>query len=68
MDRADKGFDNYLKLRTGHYRIRIFLDDKERRAVTADPDAGIIETYQGARMVTLKGHVEIKLELGKLSL
>jgi len=68
MDRADKGFDNYLKLTTDHYRIRIFLDDKDQRAVTADPEAGIIETYQGDRMVTLKGYVEIKLERGKLSL
>jgi hypothetical protein len=61
-DRKDGGFDNYLKLTTDHYRIRIFLDNKEQRAVTADPDAGIIKIYQGDRMVTLKGLVEIKLE------
>ena len=30
--------------------------------MTADPEAGIIEIYQGDRLVTLKGHVEIKLE------
>jgi hypothetical protein len=68
MDRADKGFDNYLKLTTDHYRIRILLDHKEQQAVTADPEAGIIETFQGGRMVTLKGHVVIKLERGRLSL
>ena len=36
--------------------------------MTADPEAGIIETYSGDRMVTLKEHVEIKFERGKLSL
>jgi hypothetical protein len=61
-DRADSGFDNYLKLTTDRYHIRIFLDDKEQRAVTADPNAGIIKSYQGDQMVTLKGHVEIRLE------
>ena len=61
-DRTDSGFDNYLALTTGQYRMRIFLDGEERPAVTADPVAGIIETYQGDRIVILKGHVEIKLE------
>jgi hypothetical protein len=42
--------------------MRIFLDGKERPAVTAHPEAGIIEIYQGDRIVILKGHVEIKLE------
>jgi hypothetical protein len=62
-DRTDGGFDNYLKLTTDRYHIRIFLDDKEQQqAVTADPEAGIIKSYRGDRMVTLKGRVEIKLE------
>jgi hypothetical protein len=61
-DRADKGFDNYLALTTGQYRLRIYFNGEEQEVVTADPVAGIIETYQGVRKVTLKGHVEIKLE------
>jgi hypothetical protein len=61
-DRTDRGFDNYLALVLGQYYMRIFLGGKERAAVTADPAAGIIETYQGDRKVTLKGHVEIRLK------
>ena len=60
--RYDAGYDNYLALRADHYLPRIFLNGKEQRAVTADPEAGIIEIYQGARLVTLTGRVEIKLE------
>jgi hypothetical protein len=61
-DRSDEGFDNYLTLTAGHYHLRVFLNGQEQRAVTADPEVGIIETFQGDRLVTLKGHVEIKLE------
>jgi len=61
-DRSDKGFDNYLRLTAARYRLHIFLDGKEQPAVTADPQAGVIETLRGDRMVVLKGHVEIKLE------
>lgn len=61
-DRTDSGFDNYLALTTSQYRMRIFLDGKERPAVTADPAAGIVETYQGDRKITLRGQVEIKLD------
>ena len=60
--RADSGFDNFLALMIGNYSLRIFLNGKEHSAVTADPDAGIVEIYQGDRMVTLKGHVEVSLE------
>jgi hypothetical protein len=60
--RYDAGYDNYLALRADHYLPRIFLNGKEQRAVTADPEAGIIEIYQGDRLVTLTGRVEIKLE------
>jgi hypothetical protein len=42
--------------------MRVFLDGEEQRAVTADPETGIVETFQGDRMVILKGLVEIKLE------
>ena len=61
-NRADQGFDNYLTLSADNFRMHIFLNGEEQPAVTADPEAGIIETYQGDRMVTLKGHVEIRLE------
>lgn len=60
--RADEGFENYLNLTAGHYRIHVFLNGKERLAITADPDAGTIEVDGGARSVILSGHVEIKLE------
>ena len=46
----------------GNYSMRVFLNDKEHSAVTADPNAGIVEIYQGDRLVTLKGHVEVRLE------
>jgi hypothetical protein len=42
--------------------MHIYFNGKEEPAVTADPEAGIIKTYQGDRLATLKGHVEIKLE------
>ena len=62
-NRADKGFENYLNLRRGHYRMRVFLDGEEHQdVVTADPDTGTIKVYWGAQTVTLKGYVEIKLE------
>jgi hypothetical protein len=61
-NRGDKGFDNYLALTVNDYRVRIFFNGDEHPAVTADPEAGIIETYQADRMVTLKGRVEIRLE------
>ena len=61
-NRADKGFDNYLALTVNDYRVRIFFNGEEYPAVTADPLAGIIETYLADRMITLKGHVEIRLE------
>jgi hypothetical protein len=61
-NRADRGFENYLALTTGNYRMHIFLNGKEHPAVTADPEAGIIETYQGDRKVILQGHVEVRLE------
>ena len=61
-NRSDKGFDNYRTLTAAHYHVHIFLNGEEQKAVTADPEAGIIEIYQGDRMVTLKGHVEIRLE------
>lgn len=64
-ERADKGFDNYFNLTAAHYCIRIFLNGEEQRAVTADPAAGIIETFQGDQVVILTGHVEIKLERRK---
>ena len=67
-DRGDNGFENYLDLAGAGYRIRIFLNGEEQLAVTADSEAGIIEFYQGDRIVTLKGHVEIKLERRKPSL
>jgi hypothetical protein len=61
--RADKGFENYLSLAAGHYRIRVFLNGKEHLAITADPHAGTIEVNGGgAGPVTLRGHVEIRLE------
>jgi hypothetical protein len=42
---------------------RPFLPEGEKQsAVTADPEAGIIETYQGDRMVIPKGHVEVRVE------
>jgi hypothetical protein len=60
--RTDKGFENYLSLTAGHYRIRVFLNGKEHPAITADPHAGTIEVNGGgAGPVTLSGHVEIKL-------
>jgi hypothetical protein len=61
-NRADRGFDNYLALTASNYTMRIFLDGNEHAAVTADPEAGIIETYQGDRKVILQGHVEVRLE------
>jgi hypothetical protein len=45
-----------------NYSMRIFLNGKEHSAVTADPNAGIVEIYQGDRMVTLSGQVEVRLE------
>ena len=42
--------------------MHIYLNGEEQEAVTADPGTGTIETYQGDRMVILKGRVEIKLE------
>jgi hypothetical protein len=42
--------------------MRIFFNGKEHPAITADPVAGIIETVQGDRIVTLTGHVEVRLE------
>jgi hypothetical protein len=60
-NRADRGFDNYLALTMGNYHMHIYLNGEEQEAVTADPEAGIVETYQGDRMVTLKGQVEIRL-------
>jgi hypothetical protein len=61
-DRTDSGFDNYLILTKAGYRLHIFLNGEEQRSVTADPEAGTIEFYQGDRMVTLGGQVEIRLE------
>jgi len=61
-DRSDRGFENYHKLITAHYSIRIFLDGREQRPVTADPEAGIIEIHQGSQVFTLNGHVEVRLE------
>jgi hypothetical protein len=66
-NRADKGFDNYLALTVSDYCVHVFFNGEERPAVTADPEAGIIETYQGERMVTLEGLVEIQLERKPLS-
>jgi hypothetical protein len=60
--RGDKGFENYLNLTMGHYRMRIFLDGKEHKeVVTADPNAGTIEIHIGAQTITVSGHVEVKL-------
>ena len=42
--------------------MHIFLNGEEQPAVTADPKEGIVETYLGDRLVTLKGCVEIRLE------
>jgi hypothetical protein len=61
-NRADRGFDNFLALMICNYSMRIFLNGKEHSAVTADPNAGIVEIYQGDRMVTLNGQVEVRLE------
>ena len=61
-NREDKGLDNYLRLTTGNYRMHVYLNGQEQPAVTSDPQAGIIETYQGDRLITLKGCVEIRLE------
>ena len=61
-NRTDKGFENYLSLAAGHYRIRVFLNGKEHLAITADPHAGTIEVNGGVGPVTLSGHIEIKLE------
>ena len=66
-NRTDKGFDNYLALTVSHYRVQVFFNGEECPAVTADPEAGIIETYQADQMVTLKGQVEIRLERKTLS-
>jgi hypothetical protein len=60
--RTDEGFENYLSLAAGHYRIRVFLNGKEHLAITADPHAGTIEVNGGVGPVTLSGHIEIKLE------
>jgi hypothetical protein len=62
-NRADrKGFENYLNLSAGHYRVRIFLNGEESAAITADSDAGTIEIHNGTQLVTLQGYVEIRLE------
>jgi hypothetical protein len=45
--RTDEGFENYLSLAAGHYRIRVFLNGKEHLAITADPHAGTIEVNGG---------------------
>jgi hypothetical protein len=60
--RTDKGFENYFRITIGRYRIRILLNGKEHEAVTADPDAGTIEFYCGAKLVALHGRVEVRLE------
>jgi hypothetical protein len=65
-DRADKGYNNYLILTGAGYRLRIFLNGEEQKTVTADPEAGIVQFYQGIQMVTLYGNVEIKLERDKV--
>ncbi len=62
-NRSDEGFRNYLSLTANNYRMRVYLDGEQREEViTADPDAGTIEIYYGTQVVTLKGHVEIRLE------
>jgi len=61
-NRADTGFQNYLNLTADNQKVHVFLDWVEQHAVTADPDAGIVEIYYGAQLVTLRGRVEIKLE------
>ena len=62
IDRRDERLENYTSLMAGDHHIRIFFNGKECPAVTADPETGIIETYQGNQKVTLTGHVEIRLE------
>jgi hypothetical protein len=61
-DRADRGFDNYLILAGAGYQLRILLNGKEHLAVTADPVVGIIEFYQGDRLIGLQGQVEVRLD------
>jgi hypothetical protein len=38
------------------------LQSSGRPAVTADPVVGIIEFYQGDRLIGLKGQVEVRLD------
>ena len=60
--RGDKGFENYLNLTMGHYRMRIFLDGEEHKeVVTADPNAGTVEIHIGGQTITLSGRVEVRL-------